>query len=215
MTETRAIERLDVNRAFADRPARAALERAVAGLARRGYDAHLVGNAAEARELAVSLIADGAEVGEGATMTVDQIGLTAVVEGGDRYVAVRPKTRAMDRATQMREIRKLGAAPDYFLDSVQALTEDGEMVLASLTGSQLGPIAFGAGRVILIVGAQKVVPDLDTAFRRVREYCYPLVDAMVQEASGRRSAVNKQLVLSGDFPAGRTTVIVVDESIGM
>jgi LUD domain len=215
MTESRPIERLDVNQAFAMRPDRAALERAVAGLTRRGYDAHLVGTAAEARDLAASLLTAGAEVGEGATMTIDRIGLTSIVEEGDRYVAVRPKTRAMDRATQRREIRKLGAAPDFFLDSVQALTEDGEMVLASLTGSQLGPIAFGAGRVILVVGAQKIVPDLEIAFRRVREYCYPLVDAMAQEASGRRSAVNKQLILSGDFPPGRTTVVVVDEPIGM
>ena len=215
MTDSKTIERLPVNEDFARIADRSALERAVSGLARRGFDARLVGSAAEARDIVLGLIPEGSEVGEGATQTIDRIGVSAAVEQGDRFVAIRPRTRAMDRATQMREIRKLGAAPDFFLDSVQAVTEDGELVLASLTGSQLGPIANGAGRVILVVGAQKVVPDLEAAFRRVREYCYPLVDAMAREAYGRGSAVNKTLVLSGDFPPGRTTVLLVDESIGM
>jgi hypothetical protein len=80
-------------------------------------------------------------------------------------------------------------------------------------GSQLGPIGFGAGRVILVVGAQKIVPDLEMAFRRVEEYSYPLEDAKMQEAYGRHSAINKMLVLNGEAP-GRTTVILVREAVG-
>ena len=110
-------------------------------------------------------------------------------------------------------IRKLGAAPDVFVNSAHAVTEDGSIVVASATGSQLGPIASGAGEVFLIVGAQKVVPDLATALRRIETYVFPLEDARAQEAYGMHSALNKILIVNGDFP-GRVTVVLVEESIG-
>lgn len=215
MTQKPAIERLPVNEEFA-RPAGAeALERAVEALRQHGIDARVVDDAAAARDLLLSLVPEGAEVGEGASMTLDQIGVTEAIEKSGRYDAVRPRTRSMDRATQMREIRKLGAAPDVQINSVAAVTEDGRMVVASMTGSQLGPIAFGAGRVILVVGAQKVVPDLAAGFRRVEEYSFPIEDAKIQEAFGRRSAVNKMLVLNAEVAPGRTTVILVREPVGV
>jgi acyl-CoA hydrolase len=120
----------------------------------------------------------------------------------------------MDRATQMREIRKMGAAPDIQINSVAALTQDGRMVVASSTGSQIGPIAFGAGRLILVVGSQKIVKDLDTAMRRVTEYCLPIEDAKMQKLYGVRSAVNKMLVFNAEASPGRTTVIIVREPVG-
>jgi acyl-CoA hydrolase len=215
MNENRTIERLPVNEEFARPASPASLERAAEALRAHGIDVQLVADSAAARELVLNLIPEGAEVGEGASMTLDQIGVTEVIEKSGRYDAVRPRTRAMDRATQMREIRKLGAAPDVQINSVQALTEDGRIVVASMTGSQLGPIVFGAGRVILVVGAQKVVPDLATAFRRVEEYSYPIEDAKIQEAYGRRSAVNKMLVINAEIAPGRITVILVREPVGV
>ena len=80
--------------------------------------------------------------------------------------------------------------------------------------ASFGPIVSGAGRVVLVVGAQKIVPDLATAFRRVEEYCHPLEDIRVQQSYGMRSAINKMLVLNGDFP-GRTTVILAREALGV
>jgi hypothetical protein len=213
MTDSKTIERLPVNEAFARPANRAAIERAAAALRLRNFDARIVADAAEAREMVLALLPEGAEVGEGASITLDQIGVTEIVEKSGRYDAIRPRTRAMDRATQMREIRKLAAAPDFQINSVHALTEDGRMVIASGTGSQLGPIGFGAGKVVLVVGAQKIVPDLETAYRRVEEYSYPLEDAKMQELYGARSSVSKMLILNRDSP-GRTTVILVAEPVG-
>jgi hypothetical protein len=213
MTDSKTIERLPVNEAFARPANRAAIERAAAALRLRNFDARIVADAVEAREMVLTLLPEGAEVGEGASLTLDQIGVTEIVEKSGRYDAIRPRTRAMDRATQMREIRKLAAAPDFQINSVHALTEDGRMVIASGTGSQLGPIGFGAGKVVLVVGAQKIVPDLETAYRRVEEYSYPLEDAKMQELYGARSSVSKMLILNRDSP-GRTTVILVAEPVG-
>ncbi len=213
-TEPGPIERLPVNAEFA-RPADAvAIERAADALRAHNFDVRIVEDGDAARDLVLSLIPKGAEVGQGASLTLEQIGVTAVIERSGGYEAIRPRTRAMDRTTQMREIRKLGAAPDFQLNSVQAVTEDGRIVVASFGGSQIGPIVSGAGRVILVVGAQKVVPDLATAFRRVEEYSLPKEDARLQEAYGRRSAVNKMLIFRGEVAPGRTTVILVRRPVG-
>jgi len=208
------IERMPVTESFGRLPTPEAVDRAAEGLRRRNFIVHVVETGEAARDLVMSLIPDGSEVGQGASETLERIGVTAALDD-DRYVAIRPRTRKMDRATQGREIRKLGSAPDVQVNSVQALTEDGEILIASNTGSQLGPIASGAGKVILVVGAQKIVPDLEAGMRRLREYALPLEDAKFQQIFGRRSAINKLLILDGDFPPGRTTVVVVREPVGV
>ena len=215
MTESKPIERLPVDEAFAVPADSATIERTATALRSNGFAVEVVSDGAAARDLLLSLIPEGAEVGEGASVTLDQIGVTEVIEQSGRYDAIRPRTRAMDRATQMREIRKLAAAPDVQINSVQAVTEDGQILVASAMGSQLGPIAFAAGRVILVIGAQKIVPDLATAFRRVEEYSFPIEDAKMQQAYGMHSYVNKLLVLNREPVLGRTTVILVRDSVGV
>jgi hypothetical protein len=214
MTQDKTIERLPVNEEFARPAAPEAVERTAEALRAHGFSAHIVPDGVAARELLLSLVPEGSEVGEGASQTLDQIGVTEVIEKSGRYDAIRPQTRAMDRATQMREIRRLGAAPDVQINSVQAVTEDGRVVVASFGGNQLGPIVSGAGRVILVVGSQKVVPNLATAFQRVEEYSYPIEDVKLQEAYGRHSAINKMVVLNAELQPDRITVILVREPVG-
>ena len=120
----------------------------------------------------------------------------------------------MDRTTQADEIRRLSSAPDVMLGSVHAVTETGSLVAASMSGSQLGPYATGAGRVILVVGTQKIVPNLEEGLRRIDEYAFPLEDARAQAAYGIHSGVNKVLVINREFMPGRITVVLVDEVLG-
>src|SRR5256886_14102666 len=101
----------------------------------------------------------------------------------------------MDRKTQADEIRRLTAAPDVMLGSVHAVTENGSLLTASASGSQLGPYAAGAGRLILVVGTQKIVSDLEEGLRRINEYVFPLEDARAQAAYGVHSGVNKVLII--------------------
>ena len=122
---------------------------------------------------------------------------------------------AMDRETQGREIRKLVAAPDFMLGSVAAVTEDGTLVAASATGSQLGAYAAGAGRLILVVGSQKIVPDLDAALRRIREVVFPCENDQVRARLGVDTALEKVLLIFGEWQAGRTTVVLVREPVGV
>jgi hypothetical protein len=120
----------------------------------------------------------------------------------------------MDRKTQADEIRRLTAAPDVMLGSVHAVTEAGALLTASMGGSQLGPYVSGAGRVILVVGTQKIVSDLEEGLRRIYDYSFPLEDARAQAAYGIHSAVNKILIINREIMPGRITVVFVDEVLG-
>jgi LUD domain len=202
------------NTEFARAASEEQLGRAAAALEVHGIHVVLAQNGVEAKRLVLEMVPSGSEVSTGASVSLETIGVLAEIEKSGRYNAVRPRTRAMDRATQAREIRKLGNTPDFMLGSAHALTEDGSLLIASLTGSQLGPYANGAGKVILVVGHQKIVPDLEQGFRRIYEYAYPLEDIHVQELYGMRSGVNKILIINREFVPGRITVVLVRETLG-
>ncbi len=178
-----------------------------------GIKTFVVESGDAARKLVLDLIPEGTEVFNSRSRTLEEIGLAAEIESETRYQPVRPRLIALDRATQAREIRKLGAAPDVFVGSVHAITEKGQMLIASAGGSQLTPLAYGAGTVILVVSTQKLVGSLDEGFRRIYEYSFPLEDARLQQAIGMHSMVNKILLINGELP-GRITVVLVKENLG-
>ena len=100
------------------------------------------------------------------------------------------------------------------LGSVHAVTESGTLITASMGGSQLGPYASGAAKVILVVGTQKIVTDLEEAMARLEDYTLPLEDARAMEAYGIHSSINKLLIISREIVPGRITVVLVDEALG-
>jgi acyl-CoA hydrolase len=169
----------------------------------------------QARDAVLERVPEGSEVYTGKSMTLEEIGVFAALHEPGRYDAIRPKLQAMDRATQGREMRKLGQVPDTIVGSVAALTEDGWLVAASATGNQLAAYAAGAGRVILVVGSQKIVPDLDAALERIHEVVFPYEDARVRSTLGVGTKLEKVLLLRGEWAEGRTTVILVREPVGV
>lgn len=191
------------------------LERLAEVMRAHGIEAVVVDTAAEARAAVLERVPEGAEVHSGKSKTIEDLGLFAELMELGRYDAIRPKLFAMDRATQGREMRKLGAAPDFELGSVAAVTEDGALVAASATGNQLAAYAGGAGRVILVVGSQKIVKDLDAALARIRDEVFAWENARVRERMGVDTMLAKVLITYGEWIKGRTTVILVREPIGI
>lgn len=171
-------------------------------------------NGADAKRIVLDLIPLGSQVQLGASRSLEQSGIADEIEQSGRYDAIRARVRGMDRTTQAAEIRRLISAPDVMLGSVHAVTETGSLVAASAGGSQLGPYVAGAGRVILLVGTQKIVSDLDEALRRIDEYSFPLEEARAQAAYGRHTGVNKILIINRELVPGRITVVLVDEVLG-
>ena len=148
---------LTPHRAFTKLASEEQIERTAKALEANNIKTLVAENGEEARRMFFELLPEGAEVFLGASVTLETLGIKDEIDKSGKYDAVRPKMWAMDRATQGREIRKLGAGPDYAAGSVHAVTEDGSVMIASNTGSQLGPYAYGAGKVIWVVGAQKLV----------------------------------------------------------
>lgn len=191
-----------------------AIERTVEALRGKGYNVEVAADRAEAKALILGLVPAGAEVGSGASKTLDELGVTAEIESSGHYDALRPKLQSMDREVEWREMRQLTAAPEVWLNSAHAVTEDGSLLIASASGSQVGPLALAADRVIFAIGVQKIVPDLATALRRIEEYSFPLEDLRMHEAYQMRSALNKILIISGEWQPKRITVVLIREVIG-
>jgi hypothetical protein len=192
----------------------ARVSRATAALQAHGITVLRAGDAEEAKRIVLGLIPQGSQVHHGASLTLQVTGIIDAIDKSGQYQALRSRLLSMDRKTQGDEMRRLGAAPDVMLGSVQAVTETGSLLAASASGSQLGPYVSGAGRVILVVGTQKIVSDLEEGFRRVNDYAFRLEDARAQSAYGVHSAVNKVLVINRDAVPGRIAVVFVDEVLG-
>ena len=211
---------LTPNRAWARLASDDQVARTAAALEANGMRAIVVDTGDEARHQVFNLLPAGAQVLTMTSRTLETIGVAAEIDeppemaGSPRYDAVRPRLRQMDRKTQGSEIRRMGAGPDYAVGSVHAITERGEVVIASASGSQLAIYAYGAGAVIWVAGTQKIVPDLEAAFRRIHEYSFPREDERAREAYGIGSGVNKMLVVNREIVPGRISMVLVKQELG-
>ena len=211
---------LTPNRAWAELASDDQIERTAAALEANGMRAIVVDTGDEARHQVFKLLPAGAQVMTMTSRTLEEIGVAEEInEPSDvdevrRYDAVRPKLMQMDMQTQWPEMRRLGASPDYAVGSVHAVTEQGEVFVASASGSQLAAYVYGAGSVIWVVGSQKIVPDREAAFQRIYEYSFPREDERAREAYGIGSGVNKVVVVNREFMPERITVILVKQELG-
>jgi len=190
----------------------AKIDRAVAALNKHGFAAKVVATAAAAKDAVLAMVPAGSEVFTYTSATLDATGITEALNAAP-YVSLRDKMYALDRNTQGAQMRAIGSAPAFAAGSLQAVTEDGKLVIASATGSQLPAYAYGAGHVVFVVGAQKIVKDLAEANERIETYSLPLEDVRAKAAYGVNSAINKSLTLHGEQP-GRIDVVIVAEELG-
>lgn len=190
------------------------IQKTMAALKGNGMDAFVVENAAEAKDKVLEILPADAEVMNMTSMTLETVSVTKEVLESGKFDAVRNKLTQMDRKTQGSEMQKLGAGPDWVVGSVHAVTQDGQVLVASNTGSQLPAYAGGANHVIWVVGTQKIVPNFDQGLKRLHEYSLPLENVRAQKAYGRGSNVSKILVVNKEVKPGRITIILVKKKLG-
>lgn len=181
---------------------------------KHNINVHIVSTAGEAREFVNSILPRDHRIYTSPSETLRLSGLEEDINNSGRYVSVRAELAKLNPQTQRDEMRKLIASPDVVVGSVHAVTEDGRLVAASASGSQLGAYASGAGRAVFVVGSQKIVPDLETGLRRIEEYAYPKEDVRSRAKYGRPSTLAKILIMNTDWPVGRSTVVLIREPIG-
>lgn len=193
----------------------ATIAKTIDALKQNGVDASVVATGIEANKKVLFLIPDGAEVMTMSSVTLDGIGLTQDINVSGRYHPVRDKLYAMDRETQRVAMLKLGAAPEWTVGSIHAVTQDGHILIASNTGSQLPAYAYASSRVILVVGAQKIVKNVEEGIKRIYDYVLPLESERARKAYGvAGSAVNKLLIINNEVVPGRLSFIFVKEKLG-
>jgi acyl-CoA hydrolase len=218
MTTTEQIQTMTqygipIDHSFAKAASEESLQKTAAALKARNFLVEVVDTPADARGYVNSILPKDKSIFTATSETLSLSGLNDDINKSGKYDAIRPEMEKLDYKTQRAEMLKLGATPDVVVGSVHAITEDGRVIVASGSGSQLGPYASAAGKVIWVVGSQKIVPDLDTAMRRLQFYAYPKEDARVKQKYGVASGLMKILIVNGDMP-GRSTVVLVREPIG-
>ncbi|HTE22039.1 MAG TPA: LUD domain-containing protein [Candidatus Limnocylindria bacterium] len=189
------------------------LNTTVEALQGNGFSVNVVENADEAKKAVLKLIPKGSEVFTNTSVTLDEAGIAEVLNGSD-YVSARNKMLALyGDPKKKKEMKRIAGTPEFAIGSAHAITQDGKILVASASGSQIPAEAYGSENVIFVVGAQKLVKDLDEGIKRIEEYVVPLEDERAMAAYGTHTALAKLLVLMLDSPE-RVTVIIIKDKIG-
>ena len=189
------------------------LSETVTALEEHGFSVEIVDDLDAARRAVLARIPAGSSVMTNTSVTLDEAGITAAINGNGTYDSAPDKMMALDFATQAQEMKAISGQPDFAVGSVHAITRDGTLVIASASGSQFAALAWGAANVILVVGAQKLVPTLQNAHERIYQHSLILEDARAQAAYGQHSSVGKVLEIHQEMP-GRIHLVLVRHSVG-
>lgn len=191
------------------------IAKTTAALKRRAIEVMVVEDRAQALSQLKELIPPGAEVMPGASTTLNEIGFTDYLKSGQHpYRNLMASIVAEKDAAKQMALRRQSALAEYFVGSVHAIAQSGEVVVASATGSQQGAYAYDSPHVIWVAGSQKISPSLELALRRLREYVFPLEDQRMKRAGYPGSVIGKILIVEQEFQPGRITLILVKERLG-
>lgn len=192
------------------------IKKTIKALKANGIEAKFVETAGDAKKEVFSRVPEGAEVMSMSSVTLDSTGISKEINESPKFNSVKNKLNSMNRETQGIEMQKLGAAPQWSVGSVHAVTEDGHVLIASNTGSQLPAYAYGSSHIIWVVGAQKIVKNTDEGMKRIYEYVLPLESERLNKAYNLTvgSFVSKVLIVNREIVSGRITVIFVNEKLG-
>lgn len=181
----------------------------------RGIKVLRVKDGKAALEKIKEIIPTGAEVMNGSSTTLIEIGFVEFLNSGQHSWKDFHKTiTSEDDKAKRDDLRRKAVAAEYFLSGVNAIAMTGELVSCDATGSRVGAWPFAAKNLILVAGVNKIVPTLEDALRRIREYVYPLEDARSKKVSGTPSRIGKCVIMANEWQSGRVTLILIDDRLG-
>lgn len=193
-----------------------ALEITKKALEKNGFSVYITENSEEAKNKALELIPNGAEVMTMTSLTVTDIGLDKELNESGNYNAIRNKL--YDPTTPAREKKRMGGAPEFVTGSVHAITQEGKIFVASNTGSQLGAYTYGADKVIWVVGGQKIVENDLMATKRIWEHVLPKETVRARAAYNLPETFNsnpsKIVEFNREITKDRINIIIVKEALG-
>ncbi len=204
-----------MSKTFNTIPNQETINQTIVNLQGNGFTVSFVENLEEAKAKVLELIPEQSEVMTYTSVTLDEAGIsTHINESGD-YKPNRDKLYSLNKETHGQEMRALGSVPEYGIGSVHAITEAGQLITASATGSQLPGQAYGAETMIVVAGVQKITKDLIEGMERLEQYTLPLESERARKAYGvPGSAINKVLIVNREVNPGRFHIILVNQNIG-
>lgn len=189
-------------------------------LKENNIEAFVVENGEEAKKKFFELVPEGAEVFTNTSTTLINLGITEEVNASGKFVSLKNKVSEMPANTPEEGIKKrqIGTAMQYAVGSVHAITYDGQVLIASGSGSQIPGYAYGADHVVWVASANKIVEDLNAGLKRIYDYILPLENDRMKSVYGpdATSSPRKILIFNSDpmYTADRTKLILVKEPLG-
>lgn len=214
----------DVTRAYYETQ----LAKLIPELKRRSIEAVYFKTREEARKAVLEMIPQGSSVNTGGSVTLKECGIEgALIQGNYDYY--RSKVNAESDEAKRLDLRREATTADYCLGSLNAVAVTGEIVNIDGGGSRIGGYVYGAKNVILVAGVNKIVPTLDEALRRARQYAairnairiHPsapcTADATCHEGEcyPPERLCGKVLIIEKESRPGRMTVVFVGEELGL
>jgi hypothetical protein len=205
----------DIDASLDDLPDDETIAATVDNLEAHGFEVVVVDSAEAALETLQSEIPAGASVMNGHSTTLEEVGfIEYLTEGDNDWDALPNEIWSIDDDAERQAARREAQTADYFLGSVNAIAQTGELVAADRSGSRIGAYPFAAGNVVIVSGVNKIVDDLDAALDRLESVAYPLENERAKEAYGVESAIAKQLIFRQELDDGRTTVVLIEDQLG-
>lgn len=193
-----------------------AINRTMGSLKTRNINVELVATKEDALKKINKIIQPGREVMTGSSTTLDQIGFTEILKSGKHpWKNLKDQILSEKDPVKQMELRKKSATAEYFLGSVHAVAETGEILDVSASGSQIGSYAFSSDNVIWVVGTQKIVSTLEEGFKRIHEHVIPLEDRRMKSIGYPGTTIGKILIFEREINENRKiNLIFVNEKLG-
>ena len=191
--------------------------RTVKALKAKGYEVMIAKNGNAALEKIKEIVPDGTTVMNGSSVTLEQIGyVDYLASGKHHWIDLHAKIKAEPDKAKREKLRRESVLSDYYLGSIHALSETGEFVIASNTGSQLPHVVFTSPNLIFVVSTKKIVPSLEEGLKRVEKYVFPLENKHMQELYNQDTNLNKILIFRGEAAmiGRKISFILIGENLG-
>ena len=147
------------------------ISKVLKALESNNMDAFYAETAAEAKAKALSLIKEGMTVAHGGSVTLKETGILDAVSCGNYNFLDRGKAKTPE---ELKNIYRKCFSADVYLSSANAITENGELYNVDGNSNRVACIVYGPRQVIMIVGVNKIVKDIDEAIYRVKTVCAPM-----------------------------------------
>jgi L-lactate utilization protein LutB len=191
------------------------IDETVKNLTAHGFVVDVVETRQEALERVKNLIPAGAEVMSGSSTTLNEIGLMDYINSdASDWINLQAQLYAENDKEKRDQLRRASVTAEYFLASVNALSQTGALIAVDNTGSRVGAFPYAAQHLLLVASTQKITDSIESAMKRVREYVWPLEIKRAKAAYGIDSMTRKWVIMENENEAGRTHLILVKEKLG-